>query len=306
MSFATSADVMDRIENLIRRLWSSLLAQSDLPSPFPRLSYQSAMSTYGSDKPDTRLGMQIHAIDHLIPAQLISNLTSTPSPTVEAFKIQISSDARETRRFTLSFMSSPEGKSFETNPDGAPGVFVVDPRQPLQGLSPLGFEGAEHVEELLQLEEGDLIVLQARKKGPHTGGSTALGNLRVALHKAAVAAGYIDPPEGFNFLWVTDFPLFSPTNDVDPGQGGAAGLSSTHHPFTAPKTAEDVDKLLTAPLEVQADHYDLVVNGVELGGGSRRIHDARVQEYILKDVLKVCLSARRHDGRHQIFLTRDA
>ena len=281
---------MRTIETLIGRLWSSLLGRFDLPSPFPRLSYQSAMSTYGSDKPDIRLGMHIHAIDHLIPADLTSKLTSDPFPTVEALKIQVSSDARETRRFMLSFMSSPEAKSFETNRDGAPGIFVVDPRQPLQGLSPLGFEAAEHVEKLLELEEGDLIVLQARKKSLHVGSSTALGNLRLALHKAAVTEGYIDPPEGFEFLWVTDFPLFSPTNDVDPGQGGAAGLSSTHHPFTAPKTPEDVDRLLTAPLEVQADHYDLVVNGVELGGGSRRIHDARVQEYILRDILKVCFS----------------
>jgi aspartyl-tRNA synthetase len=86
---------------------------------------------------------------------------------------------------------------------------------------------------------------------------------------------------------VVDFPLFSPSSDSEPGQGGAAGISSTHHPFTAPKTAADVDLLLTDPTKSVADHYDLVVNGVELGGGSRRIHDAAVQEFILRDILQM-------------------
>ena len=86
---------------------------------------------------------------------------------------------------------------------------------------------------------------------------------------------------------MTDFPLFTPENGVDPGQGGSAGFSATHHPFTAPKTAADVDLLLTDPLKAVADHYDLVVNGVELGGGSRRIHSAQMQSFIMVEVLKV-------------------
>ena len=93
--------------------------------------------------------------------------------------------------------------------------------------------------------------------------------------------------------------MFSPTNDADPGQGGSAGILSTHHPFTAPKTPADVDLLLSDPLQVKADHYDLVVNGIELGGGSRRIHSAKMQEYIMRETLKMS-SARMSDFAHLI------
>jgi len=171
------------------------------------------------------------------------------------------------------------------------------------GLSALGFSSAQKLEADLDLQPGDLLVLQARKNEPFSGGSTSLGNLRLALHKAAVDKQLVEPPKGFKFLWVVDFPLFSPSNDSDPGQGGAAGLSSTHHPFTAPKTPEDVELLLSAPEKVIAAHYDLVVNGVELGGGSRRIHNADVQEFVLRDVLKMS-SERVEDFRHLLEVLR--
>lgn len=200
-------------------------------------------------------------------------------------------------------MDSPEATPFISNPEGQPGIFIFDSRKPLQGLQPFGFEAAERLEDMYELEDGDLIVIQARKKEPFSGGSTLIGNLRLALHRAAVAKGLIPAPEGFEFLWITDFPLFSPSNDTDPGQGGAAGFSATHHPFTAPKTAEDVGLLSTDPASVRAEHYDIVVNGVELGGGSRRIHDARVQEYIMRDVLKMS-EERLQDFRHLLDVLR--
>lgn len=140
------------------------------------------------------------------------------------------------------------------------------------------------------LESGDLLVLQARPREPYSGGSTMLGRLRTAIHRAATAEGHIQNDPRHHYLWVTDFPLFTPNTSVpseEPGQGGTSGFSATHHPFTAPKTAADVDLLLTDPLSCVADHYDLVVNGVELGGGSKRIHDAEVQKYIMRHVLKM-------------------
>ena len=87
-------------------------------------------------------------------------------------------------------------------------------------------------------------------------------------------------------VWITDFPLLKPKEDSEPGQGGESGLASTHHPFTSPKM-EDIHLLETEPLKVRGEHYDLVINGVELGGGSARIHDAELQKYILKDIIKV-------------------
>lgn len=93
-------------------------------------------------------------------------------------------------------------------------------------------------------------------------------------------------PEKPEFVWIIDFPLFMPSSDTELGQGGTAGHSSTHHPFTAPHT-KDLWLLPSTPEKVRGDHYDIVVNGVELGGGSRRIHDAALQRYILEKVLKL-------------------
>jgi aspartyl-tRNA synthetase len=168
------------------------------------------------------------------------------------------------------------------------------------GLGPMGYQYTMEGPPEVQAEHGDVLVVQARKNEPFNGfGSTMLGNLRVALYKEALSQGLVHPMQRstYKFLWVTDFPLFTPTTDADPGQGGSAGLSSTHHPFTAPKTAEDVDLLLTDPSKAIAAHYDIVVNGVELGGGSRRVHNADVQEFIFRDVLKM-KPERIEDFRH--------
>ncbi|KAJ5675568.1 hypothetical protein N7462_008465 [Penicillium macrosclerotiorum] len=288
MSFAKGDDVMRTIEGVIRRLWANLMKDSAPEGPFRRVSYQEVMAKYGSDKPDTRYGMEILRLDHLLPVDLVMKISPLSEPIVEAFKLESNdNDPAETLKFITQFLDSPAGAPFNNNPDGGPGVFVYNGKQPLCGLQPFGFEAAEQVEELLEPDHGDLIILQARPRAPFSGGSTPIGDLRRALHAHAVSTGFKNAPTGFDFMWVVDFPLFSPSSDSEPGQGGAAGFSSTHHPFTAPKTAADVDLLLTDPTQAVADHYDLVVNGVELGGGSRRIHDAAVQEFILRDILKM-------------------
>ncbi|RDW81385.1 aspartate--tRNA ligase MSD1 [Aspergillus mulundensis] len=288
MSFATGEDVMRVVEGVIRRLWSTLMDTEAPSGPFRRLSYQDAMSRYGSDKPDTRYGMEIHRVEHLLPVDLIHKITPLTNPIVEIFKIEGNdNDPAATSEFITRFLDSPAGAPFNENPEGGPGIFVYDAKKPLCGLQPFGFQAAEYVEDLLEPDHSDLLVIQAREAAPFSGGSTPIGDLRRALHTAAVESGFKPAATGFDFLWIVDFPLFSPSSDSEPGQGGAAGLSSTHHPFTAPKSAADVDLLLTDPTKVVADHYDLVVNGVELGGGSRRIHDAAVQEFVLRDVLQM-------------------
>lgn len=303
MAFATGEDVMNVMESVIKMLWSDLL-QVDLPDKFARMTYHEAMSRYGSDKPDLRLGCEIRRIEYMLPVDLIQKIGPLDFPIVEVMKIPISDDTQQTRKFVNTFMDSPEAQPFIQNPEGQPGIFIVDSRKPLQGLQPFGFEAAEQLEETLSLEDGDLVVIQARKDAPFSGGATPMGNLRLALHKAAVRHHYIAaPPSGFAFTWITDFPLFSPTAENEPGQGGAAGITATHHPFTAPKTPEDVDLLVTDPLQVTADHYDLVVNGVELGGGSRRIHNAAMQEYIMREVLRMS-DERMRDFTHLIEVLR--
>ncbi|KAL8967293.1 MAG: hypothetical protein Q9183_002987, partial [Haloplaca sp. 2 TL-2023] len=290
MSFAGAEQVMNVMEELVRSIWLEHLGLH-LPGSFPRMTYQEAMSKYGSDKPDVRFGMRISRVDYLLPGDLLSKITPLSNPVVEALVLRFQSDESERpnimRCFISAFLESAEGKTFTLNPDGAPGVFIVDSSKPLQGLQALGFEAAERLEDMYDASDGDLILLQARQPRGHEGGSTSLGNLRVALHAAAVRAGHINPPSGFEPLWITDFPLFSPASSVEPGQGGRAGITATHHPFTSPKTASDVDMLADDPSKAIGDHYDLVVNGVELGGGSRRIHNADMQAFIMRDVLKM-------------------
>jgi len=234
---------------------------------------------------------------------LTSKIGPLSDPIVECFKLGVSEDPTITRKFIFEFMDSAEAQPFITNSHGQPGIFMYDSRKPLSGLQPFGFEAAEYLEENLSLQDGDLLILQARKNEPFFGGSTPIGNLRLALYRFAVAKSLIPPAIGWQFLWINQFPLFTPTNTIDPGQGGSAGLTSTHHPFTAPASLSDIDLLSHSPLAVRADHYDLVLNGIELGGGSRRIHSAKFQEYILRDVLKVS-EERMKDFEHLIEVLR--
>jgi aspartyl-tRNA synthetase len=304
MAFATGRDVMNVIQNVIYNLWKTMLPNeiNTLPLPIPEMTYTAAMSKYGSDKPDTRLSMEISDVTHLLPVDLVSKITSDHTSTVEALVLQpYDSDPKKSLDFISSFMDSPESRPFQSNPAGAPGVFIIDSRKPLSGLQPLGFEAAEVLEEQLELVDGSILILQARPNLPHAGGSTPLGNLRLALHRAAVANSMVPKPEGWAFHWITGFPLFTPSklSGEGEGQGGNKGLSSTHHPFTSPATAEDVDHILHNPLLARGDHYDLVLNGVELGGGSRRIHSAAVQKFVLKEVLGVN-EKRMKDFEHLI------
>lgn len=294
MSFARGSDIMEVITTLIRRLWKTFL-DVELPFLFRTMTYHTAMTSFGSDKPDLRLSIPLYRVEHLLPSDLISKLSDLENPIVEALTLNVSppedSDdpsAMSTRRFINSFLDSPPAAPFNTNPHGAPGIFVYDPLAPLRGLSAFGFEAASAVEELLSPGEGTLIILQARPNLPLSGSSTSLGNIRSLLLKVAFKQGLLTPEVPYAPLWVTEFPLFTPTeHNPDEGQSSPTGLSSTHHPFTSPLSPHDVSLLAHSPEKVLADHYDLVINGIELGGGSRRIHNAAFQAYILKQVLKV-------------------
>ena len=253
------------------------------------------MVRYGSDKPDLRIPIQpFVSVSHLIPGDLVSMLTSIRHPIIDAMVLPFEASPAETRNFISRYLDSMEGKQFQVNPDGAPGVFVYDSSKPLQGLSALGFEAVENLERMLDLEDGHLVILQARKNQVLAGGSTKLGDLRKGIYHAAVEGGLLKPPSWAHFepLWVTDFPLFSPIDPSEPGQGGHAGIASTHHPFTSPKAPEDVDHLLSDPTKAIGDHYDLVINGEEIGGGSRRIHHAAMQDFVFREILKMDASKR--------------
>ncbi|KAK4105350.1 hypothetical protein N658DRAFT_520574 [Parathielavia hyrcaniae] len=327
MSFATGEDVMQTVETIISDLARALdsdysivqkgedvylapnkalktepqkVANTDSRyrmAPFPRVSYEEAMTRFGIDKPDLRIPFEIRRVDHVLSESFVSMITHLDKPVVEAFRFRPNPVEEGSQHHASSLVDElmktlPPGLA--QNPDGAPVALVVDSSKPLRGLSPLGFESADALqggeaglEDFADLEDGDVLVFQARENKPFQGGSTALGTFRTLAYQAAVSKGLLPRDLSFHFLWVTDFPMFTPDNETDPGQGGTAGFSATHHPFTAPLTDQDVELLATDPLKARADHYDLVVNGVELGGGSRRIHVARMQEYIMREILKM-------------------
>ena len=285
-AFAKADDVLETVEELICNIWKEFL-EIKLPNPFPRMTYAQAMLKYGSDKPDLRIPIQpFSRIDHLLPADLINKITSLTKPVVEVMIVPAEGSIGDIRRLIGAFFDSQANKRFLDNPSGGPGIFIYDSAKPLQGLSAFGFEAVEELERMFDLQDGYIIILQAREDVPLSGGSTPLGDMRTAVYRALKS---LTPFKWTDFkpVWITDFPLFSPTNSSEPGQGGNAGLASTHHPFTSPKTAGDVDMLMGDPSQVIGDHYDLVINGEEIGGGSRRIHHAEMQEFIMRDILKM-------------------
>lgn len=309
MSFARREDVMIIVERLVaQHIWPAVTFQTPFPKTleddppgyedytsttrllFPQYTYQTAMTLYGSDKPDVRFGSEIHRVDSWIHEDLKRMLTSLEDPVLEMLKIDMrGQDTRTAAKFLTTFLDNPSSSGYMSNPDGAPGVAVFDPHKPLNGLASFGYEGSSRVEETLEPNPGDIIVIQARQNKPFAGGSTVLGNLRRDLYNAAISQDLLESPKSDSFIWITDFPLFSPVdgNEANPGQGGSVGLCSTHHPFTAPNSGQDLTKLFSDPLSLTGDHYDLVINGVEVGGGSRRIHEAPLQEIIFRDVLKM-------------------
>ncbi|KAI0839224.1 tRNA synthetases class II-domain-containing protein [Hypoxylon sp. FL0890] len=264
-------------------------------SLIPKMTYDLAMTDFGTDKPDLRIQVP-HASKIIrmekLPQEFQRMITSLEDPIVEACKFRLGLPPRKAGKFIRSFMDNLPNTTLKLSPESTPGVFIYDSGKPLSGLSPLGHEAAQMVEEKEldcwpQCEDGDIIIMHARKNQPFYGeGSTDLGRLRTAIYEAAVQQGLIPKDRSFKIVWVHHFPLFTPSGD-EPGQRGAAGISSTHHPFTSPNSPEDFDLLKTDPLKAKADHYDLVINGVEVGGGSRRIHSAKLQEYIMRDILKM-------------------
>ena len=139
MAFASSEDVINTTESVIKRLWKDCLDIQDLPSPFLRMTYEDAMSKFGSDKPDLRFGSQIRRIEYMLPVDLIQKIGPHSDPMVEVMKVQISGDPRETREFVSSFMDSPAALPFHQNPDGQPGIFIYGFTQATPGTASLWF-----------------------------------------------------------------------------------------------------------------------------------------------------------------------
>ncbi|OAQ62839.1 aspartyl-tRNA synthetase [Pochonia chlamydosporia 170] len=265
---------------------------------FTSLTFADSIAAYGSDKPDLRIPNRIHALEDIEPYRnFVGMITHLSDPLIEAFTFPLKDcSPSEARKFVINFMDNLP-PALANNPDGKPQILIHDTRQPLAGFSSLGFEYEAVLNKLSdgqEINDGDLVIFQARERpqGQYCLGSTKIGDVRNALWKALVEEGYMEKPRlgdpnSLQFVWVTEFPMFKPVEEGEPGQGGAAGISAAHHPFTAPLSKNDLEALFTNPLQARSAAYDLVLNGIEIGGGSERIHVADIQEFIMRDVLKM-------------------
>ncbi|MDW4147939.1 aspartate--tRNA ligase [Staphylococcus saprophyticus] len=258
MSFVDQEDVMDMGEEMLQNVVKDV-KDVEIPRPFPRMTYNEAMERYGSDKPDTRFEMELINVSEL-----------GEEMDFKVFKDAVNNDGQVKAIVAKGAADQYTRKDIDAltefvNIYGAKGlawVKVVD-----DGLSgPIArFFETTHIEKLQSLtnaESGDLVLFVADKPNVV---AQSLGALRLKL---ARELDLIDESK-LNFLWVTDWPLLEYDEDLK-------RYTAAHHPFTAPKQ-EDIEKLDSEPENAQANAYDVVLNGYELGGGSIRIHNGELQ-----------------------------
>jgi aspartyl-tRNA synthetase len=262
MSFIEREDIFQLIEGLFCELWQELL-DTELPVPFPRLTYTEAMTRYGSDKPDLRYGLELTTVTELFTDSAFALFRKAAAAGDTIAGLRIEGGAALSRKELDEFAEV-------VRPYGLPGVLWL--KYDASGWhSPiakyLSDTEQEALRERFQVQVGDLVLLAAAPWEPCY---TALGALR---HHVARRLGLLrSAPPTWRFVWITDFPLL----EYSATEGRYV---ARHHPFTAP-VEEDIPLLETTPERVRAQAYDLVLNGEEIGGGSMRIHTAELQQKV--------------------------
>lgn len=260
MSFVTMNEVMDLMESLMKHIWSTYM-NLPLLDQFPRITYAEAMSLYGSDKPDCRYQIKIETLEQ-DQATIYECLRILDSP------------------------SSPEWLDLN---DFSPEDWLS--LKPLLETGNVEIGAPKQLASLFQSAIVDRnVTFNVRRDRDDHGAWTILGKIRNHLIKRLERKGLNSKyqiSKGPSFVWIYDFPLFSRNtekNDLFPKKK----YESLHHPFTCPHP-DDIQLLDSNPLGVRGLHYDLVLDGSEIGGGSMRIHSAQLQEHILKNIMQVRL-----------------
>lgn len=263
MSFVDQEDIMALNEGLIAHVFKEVLGH-EVSLPIKRMTFKEAMESYGSDKPDLRFGMKIHNlseavkdVDFKVFSDALSNGGSVRSLCVEGGASMGRKDIDRLGEFVKTYK--------------AKGLAWIKIKE--DGIqSPIAkFLSEEQMAKLLEAAEaktGDLVLIVADKNSVVF---QSLGALRLELAKKL---DLIKDKNEFNFTWITEFPLFEYSEEE-------GRYTACHHPFTAPME-EDLEFLETDPGRVRSIAYDLVLNGEELGGGSIRIHDTKLQERMFK------------------------
>ena len=272
MSFIERDDIYALIEGLLARVWKNAL-DIDVPTPFPRIPFEEVMNRWGIDKPDTRFEME-----------LVDMTDDFASSEFKVFSGVVAKGGVVKALNAKGFACVTQGQ-METMTDcakgfGAKGLAFIKVENG-EWKSPIVkfFSDAEKaaLQEKLSIEEGDLILFAADE---WLNACEILGKIRLYCAEKLSGMGKLTiPTDRFNFLWVVDFPLLMFDKEMNRWFSG-------HHPFTSP-VPEDIPKLTSDPKAVRGQHYDIVVNGVELGGGSIRIHQRELQKTIFEEMLQI-------------------
>ena len=272
VSFIDREGIYALFEGMLKKVWKDVL-NHDLPAPFPRLAYHDAMNRYGVDKPDTRFAMELVDLSDTFKASGFKVFASTIASggCVKAFNAKGLADITQGEIGALEEIA----KSL-----GAKGLAFIK----VEGgewKSPIVkfFSDAEKAEltQRLNIADGDIVFFAA---ATWDRACAILGRTRLEAAQLLVKRGKLTiRADQWNFLWVVDFPLMSYDEEHK-------RYVATHHPFTAP-VGEDAALLDSNPKAVRGQHYDVVLNGMELGGGSIRIHQPALQKKVFEDVLKI-------------------
>ncbi|CAN7308339.1 aspartate--tRNA ligase [Rossellomorea sp. LjRoot5] len=263
MSFMDKEQIISLVEDMMKKLMNDVKGVN-VTLPIQRMTYDDAMSRYGSDKPDTRFGMELIDVSEIVKDSGFKVFAGAVADGGQVKLINVKGGASQYSRKDI------DGLTEFVSRYGAKGLAWLKVEE--EGLKgPISKfvteEDASAISTTANAEAGDLLLFVADKKSVV---ADALGALRLKLGKDLKL---IDETV-FNFLWVTDWPLL----EFDEGENR---YYAAHHPFTMP-VKEDLELFETDPASVRAEAYDLVLNGYELGGGSLRIYERDIQEKMFK------------------------
>ena len=271
-SFVSREDIYALFEGMLKKLWKDVLG-TDIPTPFPRMPYVEAMNRFGVDKPDMRFGFELMDFSEAFRASSFKVFQSAVASggAVKALNAK-----------GLADLTQGELKALEevAKSVGARGLAFIKVEAG-EWKSPIVkfFSDAEKaaLTASLGIAEGDMIFFAA---APWEKACAILGRIRLEAAALLQKRGKLETrADDWKFLWVVDFPLMSFDEQEK-------RYVATHHPFTAP-VPEDAGLLDSNPRAVRGQHYDVVLNGTELGGGSIRIHQPALQKKVFEDVLKI-------------------
>lgn len=262
MSFVDVEDILEMNEGFIKRLFKEVL-DVDIQTPLPRLTYKDAMERYGSDKPDTRFGMEIQDVSDIVKNSGFGVFSSAIESGGSVRAIVAKNAASVLTRKEIDKLTE------YVRGIGAKGLAFIRwvDDEPSCGFAKFLADGElDAILTRLNAEKGDVVLFVADKNKVTL---PVLGALRLKVAKQLDII-----PEGYNFLWITEFPFFEYDEDTN-------SWIAMHHPFTMPMD-ECIQYLDTEPGKVTAKAYDLVLNGTELSSGSIRITDYELQQKMFK------------------------